>query len=74
MCKEGKMPIFEPDLLETFKEVYGKNLNLTSQISEALDKTDVIFLALPTPTKTSGINAGKSYDLSYTEKAVRNIA
>ena len=68
------MPIFEPDLLETFIQVHEKNLFLTSNISVALDNTDVIFLALPTPTKNFGINSGKSYDLSFTERAVRNIA
>lgn len=30
-------------------------------------------LALPTPTKTSGENAGKAYDLSYTEKGLVSI-
>jgi UDP-glucose 6-dehydrogenase len=30
-------------------------------------------LALPTPTKSSGENAGKAYDLSYTEKGLVNI-
>jgi UDP-glucose 6-dehydrogenase len=30
-------------------------------------------LALPTPTKSTGENAGKAYDLSYTEKGLVNI-
>jgi hypothetical protein len=30
-------------------------------------------LALPTPTKNFGENAGKAYDLSYTEKGITNI-
>ena len=47
---------------------------MTCNISEALDNVSVVFLALPTPTKTVGENAGKAYDLSYTEKAVSNIA
>jgi len=30
-------------------------------------------LALPTPTKSTGENAGKAYDLSFTEKGLVNI-
>lgn len=36
------------------KKVYGKNLDFTDDISIALNHPDVIFLALPTPTKTEG--------------------
>lgn len=39
-----------------------------------MDNVSVIFLALPTPTKNFGEDIGKAYDLSYTEKAVNNIA
>lgn len=66
MCSEGKMPIYEPELEETFLEVYKKNLSLTTKIEDALDNTSVIFLALPTPTKTVGEGTGRAYDLSYT--------
>ena len=48
------------------KKVYQNNLDFTDDISVALDKPDVVFLALPTPTKTVGENAGKAYDLSAT--------
>lgn len=48
------------------KKVNGKNLEFTDDIKIALDHPDVIFLALPTPTKTSGENAGKAYDLAAT--------
>jgi UDP-glucose 6-dehydrogenase len=48
------------------QETNGVNLSFTTSISEALDNSSVIFLALPTPTKTFGFNKGKAYDLSYT--------
>lgn len=54
LCIEGKIPIYEPGLEETFTQVYGKNLNLTCNIADALDNVSVVFLALPTPTKTVG--------------------
>ena len=42
-------------------------------MGEALVGTQVIFLALPTPTKNFGEEKGKAYDLSYTENAIRTI-
>lgn len=48
------MPIYEPNLEEVFSQVYKKNLSLTTNINDALDNTSLIFLALPTPTKTFG--------------------
>lgn len=35
---------------------------------------DIIFVSVNTPTKTSGIGAGKAADLSYWESAARVIA
>jgi UDPglucose 6-dehydrogenase len=35
---------------------------------------DIIFVSVNTPTKTSGIGAGKAADLSYWESAARMIA
>lgn len=51
----------------------GVNLSFTTDIHEALNEASVIFLALPTPTKTFGFNKNKAYDLSYTEIAIRQI-
>jgi UDP-glucose 6-dehydrogenase len=48
------MPIFEPNLKETFDAVHNKNLTMSHLISDALDNVSVIFLALPTPTKNFG--------------------
>lgn len=67
------MPIFEPLLEETMAKVHKKNLNFTTDIGEALTNASVVFLSLPTPTKTWGENAGKAYDLSYTEKGITSI-
>lgn len=67
------MPIFEPNLDQMMKKVIGKNLEFTDDINIALEHPDILFLALPTPTKTEGENAGKAYDLFATETAIRNI-
>lgn len=60
------MPIYEPGLEEMMLQAKNKNLKFSTSIEDALDNTSVIFLALPTPTKNFGENAGKAYDLSYT--------
>lgn len=39
-----------------------------------LHAADIIFVSVNTPTKTSGIGAGKAADLSYWESAARVIA
>lgn len=72
-CSEGVMPIYQPKLQEVFASVFKKNLTLSTKISDALDNVSVIFLALPTPTKTFGQDSGMAYDLSYTQRAVLNI-
>src|SRR5580692_1374791 len=64
--KNGKMPIYEPDLDTLFeRNLKAKRLTFTTHLKEAVDKTDVIFLALPTPPNEDG-----SADLSY----VLNVA
>ena len=73
MCQEGKLPIFEPNLDTMMAKVSGRNLSFTYNISIALQHVDIVFLALPTPTKMTGENAGKAYDLSATETAIREI-
>jgi len=55
------MPIYEPDLDTTFeRNVKAGRLKFTTDLKQATDKSDVIFLALPTPPGEDG-----SADLSY---------
>lgn len=54
-------------------QINGRNLTFTTDINNGLSEASVVFLALPTPTKTFGYNKGKAYDLSYTEVAIRDI-
>ncbi len=59
--QNGKMPIYEPDLDTLFeRNLKAKRLTFTTRLKEAVDKTDIIFLALPTPPNEDG-----SADLSY---------
>lgn len=66
LCKENRPHIYEQGLVDLLHKVNGVNLSFTIDINEGLSGASVIFLALPTPTKTFGYNKGKAYDLSYT--------
>ena len=68
--KKGRLPIYEPGLLELMKaNVAKKRLSFTSSIGEATKKSQVIFLAVPTPPKSNG-----DADLTYVENVARQIA
>ena len=67
--KNGKMPIYEPDLDTLFeRNLKAKRLNFTTHLKDAVEKTDIIFLALPTPPNEDG-----SADLSYILKVADEL-
>ncbi len=68
--KKGRLPIYEPGLLELMKaNVAKKRLSFTGSIGDATKKSQVIFLAVPTPPKPNG-----DADLTYVENVARQIA
>ncbi|KAI8467953.1 MAG: UDP-glucose dehydrogenase [Monoraphidium minutum] len=69
-----KLPIYEPGLEEIVMAVRGKNLFFSSDTSKHLAEADMIFVSVNTPTKMSGIGAGRAADLTYWEGAARMIA
>lgn len=67
--KEGIVPIYEPGLEEMFlRNIQAQRLFFTTNIKEALDKSEVIYLALPTPPGEDG-----SADLSYVISVANQI-
>jgi len=59
--RKGEVPIYEPHLDVYFERNINHNrLSFTTDLVEAVDKSDIIFLALPTPPGEDG-----SADLSY---------
>ncbi len=59
--RNGEVPIYEPQLDVLFeRNVRQGRLQFTTSLKEAIDQTDIIFLALPTPPGEDG-----SADLSY---------
>lgn len=70
MLKRGEIPIFEPGLKELVVKNYNqKRLSFTTDLSEAIKKSLVIFIAVGTPPKEDG-----SADLCYIEEVARTIA
>ncbi|MFW2134871.1 UDP-glucose dehydrogenase family protein [Chryseobacterium sp. TY4] len=67
--KKGIVPIYEPNLEEMFlRNIHANRLHFTTNLKEALDKSEVIYLALPTPPGEDG-----SADLSYVLKVANDI-
>lgn len=50
------------------------NLLFTTVMDDAIRHADLIFVSVNTPTKMTGIGAGKATDLSRLEAAIRNVA
>ena len=56
--KNGIMPIFEPGLDElVLKNFKAKRLNFTADINKAIKNSDIIFIAVGTPTARDGVSA-----------------
>ena len=66
--KKGIIPIYEPGLEELVKKNYKSNrLSFTSNISEAITKSNIIFICVGTPTKNN------KADLKYVYNVVKSI-
>ena len=69
-----KLPVYEPGLFEVVKEVRGRNLFFSDDIPGNIEKSEMIFMAVNTPTKTEGEGAGMAADLRYVEACAKDIA
>ena len=70
----SNIPIYEPGLTEIVKECRGRNLFFSTEIDKAIIESEMIFLAVNTPTKTYGEGKGMAADLTYIEECARRIA
>jgi UDPglucose 6-dehydrogenase len=68
------LPIYELGLADVVKEARGRNLFFTTEVDAAIDKADMIFISVNTPTKTYGKGKGMAADLKYIELCARQIA
>ena len=70
LLKAGGIPIYEPGLAELVKKnVDEDRLGFTTHTKEGVERSDVIFIAVPTPPLPDG-----AVDLSFIEGVARDIA
>jgi UDPglucose 6-dehydrogenase len=70
LLQGGGMPIYEPGLQELVEHnVRAGRLRFTSSTQEGVEKSEVVFIAVPTPALPDG-----SVDLSFIEGVSREIA
>ena len=70
----AQLPVYEPGLSEVIAATRDKNLFFSTKIDEAIQKAEMIFMAVNTPTKTSGEGKGMAADLTHVENCAHRIA
>lgn len=69
ILRKGESPIYEPGLTDLLKKnLEEKRLTFTADLDSAVKKSDIIFLALPTPQAEDG-----SADLQHVLQVARRI-
>merc|ERR1712038_2141541 len=56
------------------KQCRGKNLFFSTDVKKAIEEADIIFASVNTPTKVTGVGAGRAADLRYIESVGRTVA
>ena len=69
-----QLPVYEPGLPDVVNKVRNKNLFFSTDIEAAINESEMIFMAVNTPTKTEGEGAGMAADLRYFEASAKHIA
>src|SRR5438105_14092711 len=68
--KAGEVPIYEPGLEEIIhRNVSARRLRFTGSIREAVENSQIIFIAVPTPPLPAGV-----VEPRFVEKVGRQIA
>jgi UDPglucose 6-dehydrogenase len=68
------LPVYEPGLDAVVQQARGRNLFFSTDVAGHIKKSDIIFVAVNTPTKTYGVGAGRAADLRFIESVARSIA
>ena len=69
-----QIPIYEPGLSDIVAKSRGRNLFFSTEVDQAIQEADMIFISVNTPTKTYGLGKGMAADLKYIELCARQIA
>lgn len=68
------IPVYEPGLGDVVAEARGRNLFFSTDVDQAIDEADMVFISVNTPTKTYGEGKGQAADLKWIELCARQIA
>ena len=68
------LPVYEPGLAEIIAKTRNVNLFFSTDVDQAIDEAEMIFISVNTPTKTYGAGKGMAADLKYIELCARQIA
>lgn len=68
------IPIFESNLGDIIERCRGKNLFFSSDVGKQIRLAEMIFIAVDTPTKKTGIGKGRAADMKNLEYVARTIA
>ena len=68
------LPVFEPGLDKVIERCRGRNLFFSTNIAKNIEKADIVFISVNTPTKKNGVGAGQASDLKWVEECARQIA
>eukprot|EP00937_MAST-01D_sp_MAST-1D-sp2_P003025 g3025.t1 len=68
------LPIFEPGLDDVVRAQRGKNLFFSTDIDAEVNGADIVFISVNTPTKRTGLGAGRAADIKNCELCARKIA
>lgn len=69
LLRDGGVPIFEEHLPELLARHRGSRITFTTNLAEAVDRSEAVFIAVGTPQGDGG-----AADLSYVEAVVAEIA
>jgi len=70
----NQLPVYEPGLSEIIEKVRDVNLFFSTDIDNAINDSEIIFMAVNTPTKSSGEGKGYAADLTYVINSAKQIA
>jgi UDPglucose 6-dehydrogenase len=72
--KQGIIPIYEPGLEELVHKNYkNKRLKFSTDLSDSIKRSDIVFICVGTPTKKNGTGADLNQIFSVTNKILKSI-
>lgn len=66
--------VTKPGLDDVVKKCRGKNLFFSTEVSKAIEESEMIFISVNTPPKVTGHSKGRAADLTHVEGCARLIA